>query len=111
MKLRRRNKPEHQTTAPVVGTTPAGLPVLRLTISSNTDLPEADFKAQTEKLRQVADYDSATSSWHNRIPLDRPEWAAEVLSALFEAARVYGARVQVQAQPPAGNGSVGPPPA
>ncbi|SRR5712691_2188546 len=109
MKLRRRNKPEPQTTAPVASTTLAGLPVLRLTISSNTDLPEPDFNAQTEMLRHVAYYDNVTSTWNNQIPLDRPEWAAVVLSTLFEAARAHGTRVQVQADPPAGSRSVGPP--
>jgi hypothetical protein len=109
MKLRRRNKPEHQTTAPWAGTTPAGLPVL-LTISTDTNLPEPDFKAQAEKLRHVACYDNVTSSWNNQIPLDRPEWAAEALSTLFEAARAHGTRVEVQAEPPARNcSSVGPP--
>ncbi len=107
MKLRRRNKPENQTTAPAASTTSAGLPVLRLTITSNTSLPEPDFQAQTEKLRQVADYDSATSSWYNQTPLDRPDRSAEVLSTLFEAARVYGTRVEVQAKPVAGNDPVG----
>lgn len=37
-------------------------------------------------------------------PLDHPEWAAEMLSTLFEAARVHGTTIQVQAQP-AGQGS------
>ena len=52
----------------------------------------------------VANYDSHTRSWHNQIPLDHPEWAAEMLSTLFEAARMHGTTIQVQAQP-AGQGS------
>lgn len=39
-----------------------------------------------------------------QIPLDHPEWAAEMFSTLFEAARVHGTTIQVQAQP-AGQGS------
>jgi hypothetical protein len=84
----------------VASTTSAGPPVLLLTISSNTSLPEPDFKAQTEKLRHVAYYDNATSSCHSQIPIDSPEWAAEVLSTLFEATRAHGTTVQVQAEPP-----------
>jgi predicted TIM-barrel fold metal-dependent hydrolase len=73
-------------------------------IFSNTDLPEQEFNAQSEKLRRVAHYDSSTRSWHNQIPLDRPERAAEMLSTLFEAAREHGTTIQVHAQP-AGAGS------
>jgi hypothetical protein len=43
---------------------------------------------------------NAARSWHNQIPLDRPERAAEMLSTLFEAARVHGTTIQVHAQPP-----------
>jgi len=64
-------------------------------IFSNTGLPEQEFNAQREKIRRVADYDSDsdTRSWYSQIPLDRPERAAEILSALFEAARLHGATV------------------
>ena len=72
--------------------------------SARTDLPEQEFNAQRGKIRRVAYYDSPTRSWHNQISLDRPEWAAEMLSTLFEAARVHGTTIQVQAQP-AGQGS------
>ena len=37
-----------------------------------TDLPEQEFRAQTEKLRRVASYDNATRSWYGQIPFDRP---------------------------------------
>jgi hypothetical protein len=37
-------------------------PVLQVVIYSNTDLPEDEFRAQTEKLRRVASYDNATRS-------------------------------------------------
>jgi hypothetical protein len=109
MKLRRRNKLEQQAAAPAARTTPPDLPVLLLSVSSNTSLPEPDFKAQTEKLRHVADYDSVTSTWYNRISLDRPEWAAEVLNTLFEVARAHGTRVQVKVEPGAGDHPVSPP--
>ncbi len=103
MKLpRRRIKPAPETAEPA-STSPAA-PVLQVRIFSNTDLPEREFNAQREKIRRFADYDSATRSWHGQITLDRPEWAAEMLSALFEAARVHGTTVWVQAQP-AGEGS------
>ncbi|HET9895660.1 MAG TPA: hypothetical protein VFQ44_12095 [Streptosporangiaceae bacterium] len=111
MKLRRRSKPERQTAAPSDIAPSPGVPVLRLSISSNTSLPEPDFKAQTEKLRHVADYDSVTSTWYNQISLDRPEWAAEVLNTLFEAARVHGTRIHVRVEPGAGGDPVSPPPA
>ena len=63
------------------------------------DLPEQEFNAQLDKIRPVASYDSNTRSWHSQISLDRPEWTAEMLSALFEAARVHGTSILVQAQP------------
>ena len=65
-------------------------PVLQVVIYSNTDLPEDEFRAQTEKLRRVASYDNATRSWYGQIPFDRPEWAAEMLTALFDVARLHG---------------------
>jgi hypothetical protein len=103
MKLpRRRRKPAPETAEPA-SASPAA-PVLQMRIFSNTDMPEQEFNAQTGKIRRFADYDSATRSWHGQITLDRPEWAAEMLSALFEAARVHGTTVQVYAQP-AGDGS------
>ena len=42
---------------------------------------------------------SSQASWYVHLPLDRPEQAAEILTALFEAARVHGTTIQVQAQP------------
>ena len=98
MKLpRRRRKPAPETAEPA-SASPAA-PVLQVLIFSNTDLPEQEFNAQREKIRRVASYDSGTRSWYSQIPLDRPERAAEMLSALFEAARVHGTTIQVQAQP------------
>ena len=103
MKLpRRRRKPASETAEPA-SASPA-TPVLQVLIFSNTDLPEQEFNSQREKIRRVASYDSVTRSWYSQIPLDRSEWAAEMLSALFEAARAHGTTVQVQAQP-AGEGS------
>ncbi|MGO8890603.1 MAG: hypothetical protein ACLP8X_24145 [Streptosporangiaceae bacterium] len=94
--LRRRRNPAPQPAEPA-GIESATAPVLRMLIFSNTGLPEQEFNAQREKIRRVADYDSDTRSWYSQIPLDRPERAAEILSALFEAARVHGTTVQVQA--------------
>jgi hypothetical protein len=45
---------------------------------------------QTDKLRGVASYDGDTRTW---IHLDHPERGAEVLTALFVAARVHGTTV------------------
>jgi len=108
MKLpRRRVKPAPATAEPA-SAAPAGpaVPALQLVIFSNTDLSPQEFDAQRDKLRRVADFDSAARRWHSQVPLDRPEWAAEILSVLFEAARVHGTTIRVQAQP-AGQG---PPP-
>jgi hypothetical protein len=62
MKLPRlRRKPAPETAEPA-STGPAA-PVLQVVIYSNTDLPEQEFRAQTEKLRRVTSYDNATRSW------------------------------------------------
>jgi hypothetical protein len=68
-------------------------------IYANTDLPEQEFRAQTEKLRRVATYDNATRSWYGQIPFDRPEWAAEMLTALFDVARLHSTEIRVQTRP------------
>jgi hypothetical protein len=101
--LRLRRKPAPETTEPA-SASPAAGPVLHVLIYSRTGLPEQEFSAQTEKLRSVASYDGDTRSWYAWLPLDRLERAAEVLTTLFEAARVHGTTVQVRAQP-AGEGS------
>lgn len=93
---RRQRKPDHESAEP--GAAPAA-PVLQLVIISNTDLPEQEFNAQREKLRRVAHYDNTARIWHNQVPLDRPEWAAQMLTVLFEAARAHGTTIQVHAQP------------
>jgi len=103
MKLPRPPRSPTPETAEPASANP-GAPVLQVLIFSNTDLSEQEFNAQRGKIRRVANYDSHTRSWHNQIPLDHPEWAAEMLSTLFEAARVHGTTIQVQAQP-AGQGS------
>jgi hypothetical protein len=103
MKLPRPPRSPAPETAEPASANP-GAPVLQVLIFSNTDLSEQEFNAQRGKIRRVANYDSHTRSWHNQIPLDHPEWAAEMLSTLFEAARVHGTTIQVQAQP-AGQGS------
>ena len=97
MKLlhRRRNPGRESAEPPRIGS--AAAPALRVLIFSNTSLPQEEFNAQTGKIRQVADYDSGSRSWYCQIPLDSPERAAEILSALFEAARVHGTTVRVQA--------------
>jgi hypothetical protein len=107
MKLlhRRRNPVRESPEPPRVGSTAA--PALRVLIFSNTGLPEQEFNAQTEKIRRVANYDRDTRSWYSQIPLDRPEWVAEMLSTLFEAARVHGTTIQVQAEPTEKSGPSG----
>lgn len=103
MKLRRlRRRPAPPTAEPTSVIPPA--PLLQVLICSNTGLPEQNFSAQTEKLRSVASYDNGTRSWYTWIPLDRLERAAEMLTALFEAARTHGTTIQVHAQP-AGEGA------
>jgi len=98
MKLPRlRRKPAPGTAEPASAS--RAVPVLQVLIYSNTGLSEQEFSAQTDKIGRVASYDRDTRSWYTWIPLDRPERAAEMLKALFEAARVYGTTVQVQAQP------------
>jgi len=96
--LHRRGSPASKAAEPA-SIAPAAAPVLLVRIFSNTDLPEQEFNAQLDKIRPVASYDSNTRSWHSQISLDRPEWTAEMLSALFEAARVHGTSILVQAQP------------
>jgi hypothetical protein len=64
---------------------------------SRTGLPDDELNAQTATLRRILSYDGDTRSWYARLPLDRPEQAAEVLTALFDAARVHGTTVQVPA--------------
>jgi len=99
MKLPRLRRTPDPATAEPASASPAAPMMLQVLIFSNTSLAEQEFGAQTEKLRSVASYDSGTRSWHSWIPLDRPGRAAEMLSTLFEAARVHGTTIQVQAQP------------
>jgi hypothetical protein len=49
--------------------------------------------------RRVASYDNATRSWYGQIPFDRPEWAAEMLTTLFDVARLHGTDIRVQTPP------------
>ena len=99
MKLPRlRRKPVPEPAGPA-SASPAAGPLLQVLIYSNTGLPEPEFSAQTDKLRRVASYDGDTHAWHAWIHLDRPGRSAEVLTALFEAARVHGTTVQVRAWP------------
>jgi len=93
----RRSKPAPETPAPATAS-PASA-ALQVRIFSNTGRPEQEFSAQTEKLRRVASYDGDTRSWYAWLPLDRPEQAAETLTALFEAARAHGTTIQVRVQP------------
>ena len=91
MKLPRlRPRPAAETAEPAPGTaesasaSPAA-PTLLVLAYSKAGLPGQEFSAQTEKLRSVASYDD-TRSGYAWLPLDHPERAAEVLTALFEAA-------------------------
>ena len=101
MKLpRRRRKPVPEAAEPPRASPPT--PVLQVLIFSNTSLPEQEFSAQTEKISRVGSYDRDTRSWYTWIPLDRADRAdraAEMLTTLFETARLHGATIQVLAQP------------
>jgi hypothetical protein len=68
-----------------------------VTAYSRSGLPDEEFSAQTAMLRRVLSYDGDTHGWYRSLPLDQPERAAEVLTALFEAARLHGTTVQVLA--------------
>ena len=92
---RLRRKPVSEPAEPATPA-PAPAPVLQMLIYSGSGLPEPEFSAQTEKLRRVASFDDATRSWYAWIHLDRPESGAEVLTVLFEAARVHGTTVTVR---------------
>lgn len=104
MKLPRlRRKPVPEPAGPA-SASPTADPILQVLIYSNAGLPEPEFSAQTDKLRRVASYDGDTRTWYTWVHPDHPERGAEVLTALFEAARVHGTTVQVRAWP-AGDGS------
>jgi hypothetical protein len=111
--LRLRRRPAAEVTEPVPEPTesaaagPTVPPALLLTAYSKSGLPDEEFSAQTATLRRILSYDGDTRSWYGRLPLDHPERAAEVLTALFEAARVHGTRVQVEVKPAAGGDSAG----
>jgi hypothetical protein len=74
---------------------------------SRTSLSDEEFSAQTEALRRILSYDGDTRSWYAWLPLNQPERAAEVLTALFAAVRVHGTTVQVRVQPAADDGRSG----
>jgi hypothetical protein len=101
----RRRKPAPEAAEPPRAS-PAN-PVLQVLIFSNTSLPEQEFSAQTEKISRVGSYDRDTRSWYTWIPLDRAERAAEMLTTLFETARLHGASIQVLAQPADGAANPG----
>lgn len=77
----------------------AAAPAFRVLAYSMTGLPDEDFTAQTEALRRVLTYDDKSRSWFSWLPLDEPERAADVLTALFKAACVHGTSVQARTQP------------
>ena len=93
----RRRKPAPEAAEPP-SASPA-TPVLQALIFSNTSLPEREFSTQTEKISRVASYDRDTRSWYTWIPLDHAERADEMLTTLFETARLHGTTIQVLAQP------------
>ncbi len=94
----RRRKPAPEAAEPPRASPAA--PVLQVLIFSNTSLPEQEFSAQTGKISRVGSYDRDTRSWYAWIPLDRADRAAEMLTTLFETARLHGAAIRVLAQPP-----------
>jgi hypothetical protein len=103
----RRPAPEPVTPAPEPaepGTASPAVPAFLVLAYARSGLSDQEFSAQTEALRNVASYDADTRSWYAWLLLDRPGRAAEVLTALFDAARVHGTTIQVQARP-AGEGT------
>jgi hypothetical protein len=114
MKLPRlRRKPAPETTEPVseppdpATAGPATAPAFQVLAYSRTGLPDEEFSAQTETLRRILSYDGDTRSWYGRLPFDHPDQAAEVLTALFDAARVHGTTIRVSVQRAAGGSSPG----
>jgi hypothetical protein len=105
MKLRRlRPKPASETAEPTYeppeptfANPPATL-AFQVLAYSKSGLPNEEFSAQTETLRRILSYDGDTRGWYAWLSLDHPERAAEVPTSLFEAARLYGTTVRVQAQ-------------
>src|SRR5262245_49899441 len=97
-RFRRRPPPEATPPLEVTGPEPAQpvaasptvVPDLYVTAYSKSGLSDEEFSAQTAMLRAVLTFDGDTLSWYRLLPLDRPEQAAEVLTALFEAARAHG---------------------
>jgi hypothetical protein len=83
--------------AEAVAASPAAAPDLYVTAYSRTGLPDEQCSAQTAILRRVLSYDGDTRSWYRSLPLDHPEQGADVLTALFEATRVHGTTVRIQA--------------
>lgn len=109
MKMPRwRRKPAPETVAPVPERPePAAAPAFQVLAYSRTGLPDEEFSAQTETLRSILSYDGDTRSWYAWLSLDHPERAAEVLTALFDAARMHGTTVQVRAEPAADGSRAG----
>lgn len=114
MKLPRlRRRPAPDPTGPISGSgeptksSPAVVPAFHVLAYSRTGLPDEEFGAQTETLRRILSYDGDTRSWYAWLPLDQPERAAKVLTAMLEAARVHGTTVQVRAHPGTESTSLG----
>jgi hypothetical protein len=76
---------------------PAAAAALQVTAYAKSGLPDEEFRAQTAALRRILSYDGDSRSWYGSLALDHPERAAEVLTALFETARVHGATVRIRA--------------
>ena len=85
-------------TAEPTSVSPA-VPAFQVEAYSKSGLPDDEFGAQTEALRRILSYDGETRSWYGWLPFDHPERAAEVLTSLFEVARVHGTTIRVRAQP------------
>jgi hypothetical protein len=73
--------------------------VLILTVYARRGLPDDQFAAQISAIKGVAEFDGSTRSWQVRLPFDRPDHLAEVVTSLFETVATYGATVRASVPP------------
>jgi hypothetical protein len=105
-RLRRRLATERTEPSPEPGeqanSSPPVAPAFEVLAYARTGLPEKEFSAQKEALKQILSYDGETRSWYAWLPFDQPERAAEILTASLDAARAHGTTIQVRAHRAAG---------
>ncbi|MFI6927779.1 hypothetical protein ACIBIZ_48160 [Nonomuraea spiralis] len=72
---------------------------LLVTADSKRELKQAEFDRQVDLLRPLMNWDPARWSWQVRLSSAHPEHVSSVLTALFEAACLYGTTVTVRPAP------------